>query len=286
MIMNEVIGSVEYDGLINSAYPADVIHASLASGNGVLKRGCVIAHDVSGNLIPWGSDITDDLVAVLDVANHEAVKTQAGLRTANLRVFALDLVETTLAVDDTEHTATLTLAGLDEETLVVKSEDNVLTENTDYTADYTDGVLTITLLEGGGYYAVTSLDIKCFYEDKFVEIAEVDEEEECGDYAFTYSTNTLTISLDDASAYYDTPKVKILCPYTYSEGSIAGAAYILAEDVDTGIAGGGTVVARVYRTGVFSRNKLLHDPKALDGIGDVTKEKLRSLGILLNDAFN
>ena len=38
IIMNESLGKLEYDGLINSAYPADIIHASLASGYGKLSR--------------------------------------------------------------------------------------------------------------------------------------------------------------------------------------------------------------------------------------------------------
>lgn len=118
IIMNESIGAMEYDGLINSAYPADVIHASLASGYGKLKRGTLIARASNGSLIPWGSDITDDLVEVLTVSNHQATKAQAGLRTALLKVFALDFITETLAVED--HEASITVVGLNKDTLVVK----------------------------------------------------------------------------------------------------------------------------------------------------------------------
>ena len=208
IIMNESIGAVEYDGLINSAYPADVIHASLASGYGKLKRGTLIARNSNGSLIPWGSDITDDLVEVLTVSNHQATKAQAGLRTALLKVFALN------------------------------------------------------------------------YFDVFVEI------EKTTDYTATYSSNTLTVTLVQTSDYYDTPKVKIICPYTYDEGTIAAANLILAEDIDTGETSGSTIIARVYRTGIFNRKAILHDPKAVDGINDVTKEKLRSVGIYLNDSIS
>ena len=209
IIMNESIGAVEYDGLINSAYPADVIHASLASGYGKLKRGTLIARASNGSLIPWGSDITNDLVEVLTVSNHQATKAQAGagLRTALLKVFALNF-------------------------------------------------------------------------DVFVEIKKT------ADYTVTYSPNTLTVTLVQTSDYYDTPKVKIICPYTYDEGTIAAANLILAEDIDTGETLGSTVIARVYRTGIFNRKAILHDPKAVDGINDVTKEKLRSVGIYLNDSIS
>lgn len=208
IIMNESIGAMEYDGLINSAYPADVIHASLASGYGKLKRGTLIARASNGSLIPWGSDITDDLVEVLTVSNHQATKAQAGLRTALLKVFALDFAETFVPIEKT----------------------------TDYTA--------------------------------------------------AYESNTLTITLVEDSDYYDSAKLKIVCPYVYNEGTIAAANLILAEDIDTGETPGSTVIARVYRTGIFNRKAILHDPKAVDGINDVTKEKLRSVGIYLNDSIS
>jgi len=279
-VMNEFIGATEYDNLVNSAYPADIIHASLASGYGELKRGYLIARNSTGSLIPWGSDITDNLVAELTVSSHQATKSQSGLRADLLRVFSLDFVEGDLAVDSATHAATLALAGLDEETLVVKSGGNTLTAATDYTASYDNGVLTIELVSTSNYYGAETLSIKCYLEDEYVELAEGE------DYTATYTNNTLTVALDDESKYYETPKVKVVCPYAYSEGAIAGAVYVLAEDVDTGASSGRTITARVYRTGVFNRNRLLYNPKAVDGIGDVTKEKMRSLGILLNDAFN
>lgn len=278
IIMNESIGAMEYDGLINSAYPADVIHASLASGYGKLKRGTLIARNTSGSLIPWGSDITDDLVETLTVSNHVATKAQAGLRTALLKVFALDFIEETLAVED--HAATITVAGLNKDTLVVKHGEDTLSLTTDYTVTYEDDVLTITLVETSTHYDAEELEIKCFFANVFVEI------EKTTDYTATYASNTLTVTLVQTSDYYDSPKVKIICPYTYDEGTIAAANLILAEDVDTGETSGSTVIARVYRTGIFNRKAILHDPKAVDGINDVTKEKLRSVGIYLNDSIS
>ena len=277
-IMNETLGTVEYDSLINSAYPADIIHASLASGYGILKRGYLIAKDSSSNLIPWGSDITDELSEDLTVTSHTVSKSQAGLDVNYLQVFALDFIEEKLVVE--EHKVTKSVAGLDKDTLIVKNGDDTLTITTDYTVAYTDGVLTITLVDSSSHYGAEYLDIKCFFEEIFTPI------EKTTDYSVTYTSDTLTISLVSESDYYESPLVKVVCPYTYDEGAIAGGNLILAEDVDTGEVTGSTVVAKVYRTGIFNHNKLLYNPKALGGITDITKEKLRSLGILLNDSIS
>lgn len=354
IIMNESIGAMEYDGLINSAYPADVIHASLASGYGKLKRGTLIARASNGSLIPWGSDITDDLSEVLTTSNHEATKAQSGLRTALLKVYAAEflneiatpddehkveievegldaetlavkakkLLNETLAVSD--HVATKSAAGLDVATLVVTVGDATLELETDYTVDYTESTLTITLVSTSDHYAADSLDVTCDYAayDELTETThytaayvngvltitltdstdytntssvkvycEYEDPdfvllEKTTDYTAVYASNTLTITLVSSSAYYDTPKVKAVCPYNYDESSIAAGNLILAKDVDTGTTPGTTVTAQCYRTGIFNRNKLLYNAKALDGITDITKEKLRSVGILLNDALS
>lgn len=278
IIMNEFLGELEYDGLINSAYPADIIHASLASGYGKLSRGYLIAKASNGSLIPWGSDITDDLSEVLTVTSHVATKSQAGLDVTKLKVFALDIFEDTL--DVVEHVASKSVAGLDKDTLVVKNGDETLTIATDYTVTYEDDVLTITLVDTGGHYTAEDLDIWCFFADTYVPI------EKTTDYTAAYEANALTVTLVATSDYYDTSKVKVVCPYAYSEGTIAAGNLILAEDVDTGDASGSTVIAKVYRTGIFNQNKLLYNAKALGGITDITKEKLRSLGILLNHSIS
>ncbi len=353
IIMNESLGTLEYDSLINSAYPADVIHASIASGYGVLKRGYLIAKDSSGNLIPWGSDITDDLSEALTPSNHVATKSQAGLDTETLKVYAAEylseidtpdaehkieieadglntetlavkakkLLSETLTV--TEHVATKSAAGLDTDTLVVKDGETTLVIETDYTVAYAENTLTITLVETSDHYAAEALAVTCdysaydaltatthytaAYEDGVLTITMVDATDYTNtssaqvycaytedtfvpltvttDYTAAYAANTLTVTLVATSEYYDTPKVKVECAYAYDEGTIAGANLILAEDVDTGAASGQTVTARAYRTGIFNQLMLLYNAKALDGINDVTKEKLRSLGILLNDSM-
>jgi len=355
IILNESLGSLEYDGLLNSAYPEDIIHASLASGYGKLSRGYLIAKDSSGNLIPWGSDITDDLVEALTVSAHVATKSQAGLDTTYLKVFAAEFLNETkkpndekkvvinvVGLDDTSlvvkakkllsddslsvtsHVATKSAAGLDVATLIVMASDATLEKDTDYTVAYETDTLTITLIETSDYYSAATLAITCdyaaydtltadthftaAYANDVLTITMIDSTdytytssvkvyceyddpdyipiEKTTDYTPTYSANTLTVTLVVTSDYYDTPKVKVVCPYAYSEASIAAGNLILAEDVDTGATGGQTVVARAYRTGIFNQNKLLYNSKALGGITDVTKEKLRSIGILLNDAIS
>ena len=52
-MLNEVIGTVAYDGLFVSNVPvADVVHVKLAAGNGVLKRGTVVTGTPGGELAP------------------------------------------------------------------------------------------------------------------------------------------------------------------------------------------------------------------------------------------
>ena len=50
--LNETIGSVEYDGIINSAGPAEVATVQLKAGTGVLKRGTIVTGAAGGELAP------------------------------------------------------------------------------------------------------------------------------------------------------------------------------------------------------------------------------------------
>lgn len=50
--LNETIGAVEYDGIINSACHADVVTVQLKAGNGVLKRGTIVTGTAGGELAP------------------------------------------------------------------------------------------------------------------------------------------------------------------------------------------------------------------------------------------
>ena len=50
--LNETLGSVEYDGIINSAGPAEVATVQLKAGTGVLKRGTIVTGAAGGELAP------------------------------------------------------------------------------------------------------------------------------------------------------------------------------------------------------------------------------------------
>ena len=50
--LNETIGAVEYDGIINGACPADVVTVQLKAGTGVLKRGTIVTGTAGGELAP------------------------------------------------------------------------------------------------------------------------------------------------------------------------------------------------------------------------------------------
>ena len=50
--LNETIGAVEYDGIINSACHADVVTVQIAAGNGALKRGTIVTGTAGGALAP------------------------------------------------------------------------------------------------------------------------------------------------------------------------------------------------------------------------------------------
>ena len=50
--LNETIGAVEYDGIINSACHTDVVTVQIAAGNGALKRGTIVTGTAGGALAP------------------------------------------------------------------------------------------------------------------------------------------------------------------------------------------------------------------------------------------
>ena len=56
--LNETIGTVEYDGIINSACHADVVTVKIAGGNGVLKRGTIVTGTAGGALAPASAAIS------------------------------------------------------------------------------------------------------------------------------------------------------------------------------------------------------------------------------------
>ena len=50
--LNETLGTIEYDGIINSACHADVETVQLKAGSGVLKRGTIVTGTAGGELAP------------------------------------------------------------------------------------------------------------------------------------------------------------------------------------------------------------------------------------------
>lgn len=65
--LNETIGAVEYDGIINSACHADVVTVQLQAGSGVLKRGTIVTGAAGGELAP--------VAAALDASNGTYILT-------------------------------------------------------------------------------------------------------------------------------------------------------------------------------------------------------------------
>lgn len=128
--LDENLGSVSFDNLIHGNEPAALTgHIKLASGQGKLLRGSVIAMTApGGDGILLGSD--KNVSAILDVDTLEATFEKAGLDITKLKVYA----------EDGENPATLT---------------------TDYTVTYEDGVLTITLKAAGALKDETSIRITC-----------------------------------------------------------------------------------------------------------------------------
>lgn len=86
--LNETIGAVEYDGLIVDTVPhTDVVHVTLAAGNGIVKRGTLITGTAGGEMAPVAAalvatkatyiladdtDVTEAAVAVAYRAGHFA----------------------------------------------------------------------------------------------------------------------------------------------------------------------------------------------------------------------
>lgn len=128
--LDENLGSVGFDNLIHGNEPSALTgHIKLASGQGTLLRGSVIAMAAAGgDGILLGSDKSVDVT--LEVTALAATYEKAGLDITKLKVYA----------EEGETPATIT---------------------TDYTAAYENGTLTITLEEAGALKDETSIRITC-----------------------------------------------------------------------------------------------------------------------------
>ncbi len=66
--LNRVVVNVEYDNLVNSAFKTDVFGVTVASGQGVLKRGTALALNAAGKCVILGTaDATANCILVKDV---------------------------------------------------------------------------------------------------------------------------------------------------------------------------------------------------------------------------
>ena len=128
--LDENLGSVGFDNLIHGNEPSALTgHIKLASGQGTLLRGSVIAMAAAGgDGILLGSDKSVDVT--LEVTTLTATYEKAGLDITKLEVYA----------EKGETPATIT---------------------TDYTAAYENGTLTITLAAAGALKDETSIRITC-----------------------------------------------------------------------------------------------------------------------------
>lgn len=128
--LDENFGSMAFDNLIHGTeLEALTGHIDLASGQGTLLRGSVIAMtEAGGDGVLLGSDKSVD--ASLEVAALTATYEKDGLDITKLKVYAADGVDPA-------------------------------TDTTDYTAAYEGGILTITLTADGALKDEASIKIAC-----------------------------------------------------------------------------------------------------------------------------
>ena len=83
--LNETIGAVEYDGIINSACHADVATVKLAKGAGVLKRGTIVTGTAGGELAPVAAalDATKGAYILTDDTDVTAATVATAYRTGH-----------------------------------------------------------------------------------------------------------------------------------------------------------------------------------------------------------
>lgn len=66
--LNRTVADVEFDNLVNSAFKTDVFGVTVASGQGVLKRGTALALNAAGKAVILGTaDATANCILAKDV---------------------------------------------------------------------------------------------------------------------------------------------------------------------------------------------------------------------------
>lgn len=103
--LNEVIGVMEYDGLIVSCTPAtDVVTVKLAAGNGELKRGTVVTGTAGGNLAPASASLTAAVYILADDVDATEAVVATAYRTGHFATNKLITAgDYALTAADKEH---------------------------------------------------------------------------------------------------------------------------------------------------------------------------------------
>lgn len=128
----ESIGTVRYDNLINSVSPpAEVFGIDLEAGQGILERGSVLVRNNGEMKLISGEEQQETLAKMLTVI--AGTSTNAYLSEKNLVVETLK---------------------------VFKSDDSEAEETTDYTAEYLNGILNITIDSEGALAAYKSVKVE------------------------------------------------------------------------------------------------------------------------------
>ena len=103
--LNEVVGSMEYDGLIVSHSPAaDVVTVKLAAGNGELKRGTIVTGTAGGALAPASASLTSAVYILADDVDATEATTATAYRTGHFATNKLITADDyALTAADKEH---------------------------------------------------------------------------------------------------------------------------------------------------------------------------------------
>ena len=103
--LNRTVADVEFDNLVNSAFKTDVCGVTVASGQGVLKRGTALALNAAGKAVILGTaDATANCILAKDVdatnADVVAVAYREGHFNAGALIVKADYTLTAKDKDD------------------------------------------------------------------------------------------------------------------------------------------------------------------------------------------
>lgn len=88
--LNRVVAEVGADNLVNSAFKTDSFHVTVASGQGVLKRGTALAKNAAGKMVILGTaSATANCILQKDVDATEADAVAVAYREGHFNADAL-----------------------------------------------------------------------------------------------------------------------------------------------------------------------------------------------------